>query len=199
MEQNRIQPGKRITLGRWPFGQNGEEQEIQWRVLAVEGEQALVVSEFVLEYDRFHSWSAVIWRDSLIRQWTGEFYENAFSEEEKQRVLLSTICTSDKPAWSDDLANDPGVETRDYVFLLSVQEAQKYFVSDQDRLARATPYIQHKVGHSVEPERVSGWWLRNRGYNVSYASDVLPHGEVDDYGEEVYEEGGIRPAMWIKV
>lgn len=199
MEQNRLQPGDRITLGCYPFGKNGEEEEIRWRVLTLEGNKALVVSEFVLDYDKFHTWSAVIWRDSLIRQWAQEFYETAFAEAEKTRILLSAIRTSDAPVWSDDLANAPGVETQDYVFLLSMQEAEKNFTSDKDRVARATPFVQNKVGDTIGPCRVSGWWLRNRGFNVSYASDVLPHGEIDDYGEEVYEEGGIRPAMWIKV
>lgn len=199
MEQNKMQVGDRITLGRYPFGKNGEEQNIEWRVLTLEGDQALVVSEFVLDYDKFHTWSAVIWRDSLIRQWAQDFFETAFTQAEKTRILLSAIRTSDVPVWSDDLANDPGVETQDYVFLLSMQEAEKHFTSDKDRMARATLFVQNKVGDIIDPYRVSGWWLRNRGFNVSYASDVLPHGEIDDYGEEVYEEGGIRPAMWIKV
>jgi hypothetical protein len=80
-----------------------------------------------------------------------------------------------------------------------MQEAQRYFAADEDRVAKATVYMQSKYGAKPDPDCICGWWLRNRGFNVSYASDVLPHGEIDDYGEEVYERGGMRPAMWINL
>lgn len=194
-----LQPGDQISLGCWPFGEQGETEQVTWRVLTVEKRRALLVSEYVLDYDQFHVWSAVIWRDSLMRLWTREFFKKAFSEEEKKRICLTTLYTSDRPVWMDNAADEAGVKTRDRVFLLSMQEAQRYFPLDRDRVTKATPYVQRKYGASVDPDCVCGWWLRNRGFNVAYASDVLPHGEIDDYGEEVYEEGGIRPAMWIRL
>jgi hypothetical protein len=188
-----LQIGHRFSMGHW------QGEPISWRVLAVEKHRALVISDCVLDYEPFHTWSAVIWKDSLARVWAMDFYDEAFSQEEKKRIRLTTIHTSDKPVWSDDTADEAGVKTRDRVFLLSMQEAQRYFAADEDRVAKATVYMQSKYGAKPDPDCICGWWLRNRGFNVSYASDVLPHGEIDDYGEEVYESGGMRPAMWINL
>lgn len=192
-----LRAGDQLFMGRWPAGEQGEP--VCWRVLKVEKRRALVISEDVLDYEPFHIWSAVIWKDSLMRCWARDFFKTAFSAEEKKCICLTTLYTADSPVWADNAIDENGVKTRDRVFLLSMQEAQRYFTSDQDRVAKATPYMQRKFGASVVEGSTHGWWLRNRGYNVSYASDVLPHGEIDDYGEEVYEKGGVRPAMWIKL
>jgi hypothetical protein len=41
--------------------------------------------------------------------------------------------------------------------------------------------------------------LRNCGYQASYAAEVLPWGEINGSGDEVDEESGVRPAMWVRL
>jgi hypothetical protein len=75
--------------------------------------------------------------------------------------------------------------TRDRVFLLSVNEASRYF---QDRFERTVKHRDVPVG----------WWLRSRGTSSSYATvaNISPYGDIDSRGSDSGNYG-IRPAIWV--
>gem|GEM_PF-5955260 len=68
--------------------------ELDWLVLAVEGDKALLLSKDLLEMRRYHDvYTWITWEDSDIRQYlNGEFY-NGFSAEEKGWIVETSLLT----------------------------------------------------------------------------------------------------------
>lgn len=190
-----------VTLGRWP--QEDSEQPgvtpVSWLVLETRGERSLLLSERVLSSHRFHAASAVIWRDSEIRQYLRYLEAAMLSSEERARIAVTEVITSDGRHDDDaiPLGGQP-IVTEDRLFLLSLAEVERYFPTDAARLAAPTRYAETKGCYRNPLSGGSGWWLRDRGFSVAYASDVLSDGALCPSGEEVWEEGGVRPAMWVK-
>lgn len=85
----------------------------------------LLLSEKGLDCKRYHDeYSGAVWENCSLRAWLNEtFYETAFSEEEKQRILLTDVTADPNP----EHKTDPGNDTKDHVFLLSIKEAKEYF------------------------------------------------------------------------
>jgi hypothetical protein len=169
-----------VKMGRLPPG-SGEGQPLEWLVLEQQPDRMLLISVECLAERPFHSGGAVSWAECDLRWWLREMEEEWFTEEERSRILATRPETSERCCYDDeDIPEDRGIVTEDRLFLLSAREALRYFPGDDAR----------RCGN--------GWWLRNRGYSPGYAADVLPNGEVCGTGEEVYEDGGVRPAMWVR-
>lgn len=198
-----VKNGDVVCFGHYAYGADGEVAPVEWQVLAVREDKALLVSKYCVEWWRFHRPAAVIWKDSEVRDRLKFFFEEAFTAEEATCILKNTIRTSEACCYDDEddfvFMEDTGVETADHLFLLSLWEAQQYFKNDAARRAIATPYACSQGAYVNEAWHATGWWLRNRGYGISYASDVLPDGSLCGTGDEVYEESGIRPAMWVNL
>ena len=115
-----------------------------------------------------------------------------------------------------ELNTNAGKSTNDQVFLLSMKEADKYFISDEARQCVATAYAIAKgsdaeeyMGEYDDWKKKFGncyWWLRSPGSIDDGEESVYDHYtayvnengyvEVDNYTME-YEELGVRPALWI--
>ena len=66
------------------------------------------------------------WENCSLRKWlNNEFYNTAFNDNEKQRILVMNIANND----NIDTGAKSGVNTYDKVFLLSIDEMMKYFGS----------------------------------------------------------------------
>ena len=116
---------------------NGKE-DVEWLVLAKEGDNALVISRYALDCQPFNtSYTDVTWETCSLRKWLNEtFISTAFSSD-KQKMIKSTTVTADKnPSYS----TSPGNDTNDKVFLLSITEAKKHFSSDSARQCQGTAY-----------------------------------------------------------
>ena len=99
---------------------------------------------------------------------------------------------------------DPGNATNDKVFLLSIPEADSYFISDSARQCAPTAYATaHRAKMSDDYKTAEGkaacwWWLRSPGLFQNFASYVNYVGSVNYYGDLVLNDlGAIRPALWI--
>ena len=174
-----------IKFGNYPQTLNDQNAPIEWQVLSIENNKMLVISRYGLDSKRFDS-SSNNWANSEIRQWlNGEFYNKAFTEQEKMRINLSNL--------SD-------VGTSDNVFLLSKEEAKKYFANNNERKCKATEYAK-KNGVYVNSANDYGiWWLRsphsdysNRVYNI------ISIGSVGRYCGVHYSDCAVRPALWINL
>ncbi|MCR5137090.1 MAG: leucine-rich repeat protein [Oscillospiraceae bacterium] len=164
-----FQPGALLWLGT---------ERTPWRVLEVdrEAETALLIAEKpVCEKDYNDQWADTTWEQCSLRAWlNGEYYEKTFSEEEKAAILECELKNPDKPRWGTKGGND----TRDRVFLLSIEEAQKYFKDDRDRAAG------------------SSWWLRSPGLISRLAASVNSDGSIC---VDVNGRLGVRPALKINL
>ena len=192
-----VNVGGIIAMGRYPQTANGsDELPIYWNVLDIQDDRALVITLYGVDSQEFHTdQEDVDWEYSDIRTWlNGYFFTHAFSDAEKDEILMSTV-----PAdWNPQYAVDPGNDTEDKIFLLSVSEVLKYMPTDADRKCSATPYAEKLRGAW---NNGGCWWLlRSPGDRSDKVASTNTDGTIDfDGGSVSSPRGAIRPAMWIKV
>lgn len=130
------------------------------------------------------------------RYWlNGEFYETAFTDEERARIALTLNENKDNP----ESKVDGGPDTEDYIFFLSYDEFTTYFKTREE--ARCMPTPACKASHKNMQENYNCyWWLRTPGEFRCNAMYVHPNGKLSTYGSDVgHDSLGYRPAMWITI
>ena len=175
---------------------NGKE-DIEWIVLAKEGNKVLVISKYALDCQQYNSTHTdVTWETCSLRKWlNGTFLSAAFSSAEQNSIISSTV-TADKNPSCRTL---PGKNTTDKVFLLSITEANKYFSSNNARQCQGTAYC-YAQGAYKGSNGNCWWWLRSPGYGSDYAASVNIGGSVYFSGNRVHYGGdAVRPALWINL
>ncbi len=187
-----------------------EGKPILWRVLDVNGDSALLLTEDIIEKRRYHSLAeATTWADCELRAYlngTGSFYgrgfiDKVFNPEEKALIM---------PAYNTNLGNPwngtPGGQpTTDRLFLLSIEDVVIAF-GDSGKL-KNKKYQHWTIWDQYSSDRISTyesevwwWWLRSPGYSRSSAADIHNSGEIDVAGLSVrLVEGGVRPALLLNL
>ena len=166
---------KNIKFGHYPQTAKGDILPIEWQVLSKEENKMLVISKYGLEARCFDSRSSN-WKKSEIRKWANkEFYNEAFNEEEKKHI-------------NSFEGNN--------VFLLSIDEAEKYFDNDDERMCKATEYAKANGAGVNSYNGYSAWWLRSPRGGLVYS--VLSCGFID-YDFVDFANNLFRPALWIKI
>lgn len=176
---------------------NGAE-DIEWLVLAKENNKILVISDKALDCQRYNNIGGykTTWALCSLRKWLNDsFFNAAFSEEERALIQSTTVSADRNPKY---YSTDPGNATTDKVFLLSINEAEKYFSDDQARVCAPTAYAKADREHLYTTSTVCSWWLRSPGSYPSKAAFVLISGIVNNVGCDVsFDLYFIRPALWI--
>lgn len=173
---------------------NGKEK-IRWKAIALEQDKVLLLSEKILDsapYDL--RGSAVTWATCTLRTWlNNDFIRAAFTQDEQALILPSHVQVED----NSQSKVEGGIEVEDRLFLLSVEEVNRAFTSDGEKIAANTAYaVSRNVFNS--PEGNGWWWLRTPGIRGNIAATVNYSGTVDRYGNFVYSiGGGVRPALWV--
>lgn len=156
---------------------NGEEP-IEWRILAVEGDRAYVVSQKALDAHAFNEDKddGNDWNSSDLKAWLeSDFVSRAFASDE-MRVI------NEEPT------------------LLSVEEANKYFKSDKERQCCPTNQLKQQWGWDSDVSDACGWWLRSPGADSYIAANVGSNGYVFYVGYSVDDSyGAVRPALWVSL
>ena len=188
-----VKKGGYIKFGNYQQQNGNAKGPIEWLVLEVRGDEALLVSRYGLDCKQYHhKCTDITWENCFLRKWlNGEFLKAAFSEDEQQRIKLSDVANFDNPKYR----TRGGFHTRDWVFCLSPAEAERYFKDNSERMCR--PAAQAKVhGASVSDDGHCWWWLRSPGYDRYRASRVGTDGALDPYGGAVYiDDVAVRPAL----
>ena len=178
--------GDVVKFGHMPL----RDEPIEWQILELKDDKALLLSKYVLEYRPFlERWGLGAWGSSSLRKYlNGEFLEKVFSQKERHCLLKSLVTADENPMCN----TDPGNDTKDTVFLLSVVEAQKYFPVNFNRKCN------YHMGAKKSNARTSWWWLRSPGFNEANAASVGDDGSFQySYVQDV--RGGVRPAVWLKL
>ena len=175
---------------------NGKE-DIEWLVLAIDGNKALVISKYALDCQEYNAYRAdITWKKCSLRTWmNGPFLNNAFSADEQAKILSAAVLADENPKYS----TDPGNATTDKMFLLSITEAEKYFTTDASRKCTPTAYAKAQ-GAYPSTDGNSWWWLRSPGLNQRSAAVVYHDGSILYGGASVkldFDDIFVRPAMWI--
>jgi hypothetical protein len=164
----------------------GEKRDLQfgpykWRVLEVKGDRALMITEDVVEERAYHGEKVpVTWAACDLRKYlNGEFLQK-FADRERKQIVKTTISNPDRPTFM----TPGGPDTKDKVFLLTIDEAGKYL----DQKGR---------------EAKCDWWLRTPGYNSTEASVVQDNqGTLRGFLSIctwVNYPVGVRPALWLNL
>lgn len=195
------QIGDIITFGNYEQDNktaNGKEQ-IEWKVLDKDRNgKMLVVSRYALDCRHYHSSvEQVTWETSDIRSWlNNDFYEAAFTKSEMAKIATVTLENRDNADYNTDGGND----TKDKVFLLSIDEAKAYLPSTVERVCLATKYAESQGSQLESLTRSCRWWLRSPGSTLYNASFVKIDGFILQLGVPVsVEKRSVRPAMWIEL
>jgi hypothetical protein len=186
--------GETITFGSYGG------QELGWRVLEVQDGRALVITEDIIDVRVYNEErnENTTWERCTLRQWLNDdFYNSAFSEAERFAVELTHLQNLD----NSEYGTPGGNETNDYIFLLSIDEAERYFSSDNDRIATlniSEALIEDVIGRIGESRalaladsiriirNVDGlsnwWWLRSPGWDNDSAACVRLDGYINNFG-----------------
>lgn len=179
---------------------NGKE-DIEWQVLAKADNKILVISKYALDCQQYNtSYTDVTWENCSLRKWmNGTFLNNAFSAEEQAQIQNNRTVSAyinQNPEYS----TKPGNATTDKVFLLSINEAKKYFSSDSARQCQPTKYAIANGAYVNSDNGNCWWWLRSPGHFQDDAADVRSGGSVSYVGDDVHlDYSCVRPALWINL
>lgn len=195
-----VRPGDIARFGHWEQdgdAANGAEP-IEWIVLDVKDGIATLLSREVLEARAYNGLGmSVTWEMCSLRRWlNGDFFDAAFDDAEKD-TIEETEVTADRNPFSPD--TDPGANTRDSVYLLSIDEALRYFGSIHIRPAMPT---EAAISHGVYVSDTSGevgtslWWLRTPGHYSDSATYVVSNNRLMESGNDVSKGNyGVRPVV----
>ena len=195
------QVGDIITFGNYEQDNktaNGKEA-IEWKVLEKDQNgKMLLISRYALDCRHYHSKNEkVTWETSDIRSWlNNDFYGTAFTKAERAKIKSTTLENRDNADYNTDGGND----TKDKVFLLSIDEAKAYLPSTVERVCIATKYAESQGSQLESLTRSCRWWLRSPGSTLYTASFVKVDGFILQLGTPVsVEKRSVRPAVWVEL
>jgi len=181
----RLRPGDALAFGchlatgmTKPIPEDSIRLPILWEVLDRQGDELLLVSRFLLDWEFFDE-DTNRWEESWLRR------EMNFVMQERWFSPWERACLCAEP--------DP-------VFLLSRGEAERYFSRPgsasaamiyQERTASGIPYLD---------EWVNAWWLRTPAEDEYSVMVVDRDGTVCEEGVGIgADEIGIRPAIRLSI
>ena len=200
-----VQVGDHFTYGVYEQDNdlgNGKEP-IEWRVLKIEGNEALCITEYGLDSVCYSTARGhARWRTATLRDWlSNDFYNAAFTEEEKAAIVTKEITNwREKPTDGDP------------VILLSTDEAKRLFSSHEDRMCTPTAYCVAQGAYtSVKFQKAADgpanchWWLRthswesnSKGTYVAASGGVMTCGGHTD-GIKNNNRIAVRPCIYLSL
>ena len=197
----KIDVGDTYTFGTYEQDNNfsNGKEAIEWIVLAKEEDKLLLISDKALDCQPYNeSWSDVTWETCSLRKWLNQdFLDVAFSESEKDKISTVAVPATNNQKYHTNAGNS----TRDKVFILNIDEAKKYFETDESRRCAPTDYAVAQ-GASMDnfyttygQEATTCWLLRSPGESQEKATSVTFAGSIAFSGNS--GDDGVRPAIWI--
>ncbi len=196
-----------------PFG------DYHWCILDIQGKAALIITEAIIEQHPYNNYAGdVTWADCSLRKYlNGEFY-NKFTSDERSRILPVLNKNHDNPWYG----SRGGEDTRDYIFLLSLEETvSKYFGDSSKNFEERSPKqrywfqrkdINNEKRRSTFDGHIWWWWLRTPGRDNRRAVYIHGDGNVGIQGNGTFRYssnilhpitgdncGGVRPAIWLNL
>ena len=203
---------------------NGKYYKVEpifWRIMYLDGNKAVLVSEYILDAQIFSMAREAVAFDgvtvypnnyafSAVRTWlNGTFFNAAFSAEEKAIMVESTVDNGKKGTFSyaeriDGKNNKYACsDTVDYVWLLSVFEATKKsngFSTDTKKADSARKKWLTDYADALDVY-LDLWWLRSPSSDdPDFAYVVETNGKLENiykYAHHVSRRCGVVPVIKI--
>ena len=208
--------GDTITFGSYWQNSSLAKEPIEWNVLDVKNDKALVISKYALDCQPYNeTYADATWETCTLRRWlNSDFLNTAFTSNEQDKIAITTVTADANPEYYD---TNQGNDTKDKVFLLSIEQAKQYFdiskinqesaiiIDTKSRMCAAT---QHAIKQGIwvndfiktNDKASCRWWLRSPGLKSNRATNVVHEGFIISFGNDV-DDGtiGVRPALWISL
>jgi len=187
-----------------------------WRVLDIQNNTALIITEEIIEQRPYHdAYKDITWADCALRKYlNGEFYDK-FNEADQSRII-PVINKNPDNQW---YGSEGGADTRDSVFLLSLEEVCTYFGDSRSKLhnpgknqrywfERKDENNSKRIAKLQGKEYAWWWWLRSPGrVNIKAVYIFGTDGNIGIQGNNILKgnisdgkcTGGVRPALWLKL
>ncbi|MBQ6016765.1 MAG: sigma-70 family RNA polymerase sigma factor [Clostridiales bacterium] len=184
-----------VTLGYY-----GNEP-INWEIMKIEEGKALLLCKNAIDGKPYHNENcAITWEECSLRAWlNNDFYEAAFTAEERDAIVRTLVVNKDNP---EEI--DYGNDTEDYIYIPSISDIQECWPREN---ATPTAYAESQ-GARKDYYGTVDYWLRTPGYSyyqgekVSNFTDVVYCNDSDNLiassaGRRPDEVLGVRPLMWV--
>ena len=221
--------GNTVTFGHYEqdcIEYNGAE-EIEWLVLDVQDNKALLLSKYLLDAQPYHtSRVRITWENCSLRAWlNNQFLNQAFTSAEQAAILTTLVDNSLEQEYNLGRGYTGGNNTNDKIFLLSFKEANMYLDvkpsdqsstgTNQKATAASTQYaltntkvryfLSSNESKTSEGKNAGVWWLRSNGYmdrvnpGATNVSIIGTFVELGDFNAIRLNEPncGVRPALWV--
>lgn len=197
--------GSRVFFGSYEQDNNpmNGKEPILWRVLEVEKDTVLLMSEYGLMCKFYHDfYENVTWESSSLRSWlNNNFLDTAFTRAEQKAIYDTPIKNSDNKKYGSTGGN----KTIDKVFLLSKKEvistAYGFMSGSKKKSKTRTLRITESAlqeGHISKDKESISWWLRSPGITNQFAAYVLASGNVTDTHYVGKHNYAVRPVIRVK-
>ena len=216
------------TNGDGVADENDAKQPIKWRVLSVDGDDAFILADQILDARAYNeTWTNVTWENCTMRSWLNgygasanknekdftdyNFLDNAFSAAEQEAIQTTSVVNEDNPNYGTDGGNN----TEDKVYLLSVSEASnalygfnsKYDTESETREAKNTEYAKDCGAYTFTPwsshSGYGSWWLRTlcapgRSDWCAYGVNIGDTAVANAHDVQ-HKYIGVRPALHLNL
>ena len=185
-----------------------------WRVLDIKDGAALIITEYIIEQRSYHdAYKNITWAGCSLRKYLNDEFLDSFNADEKARII-QVINKNPANEW---YGTEGGEDTRDYVFLLNVEEAACRYFGDSSHLlynkginqrywfSRKDENNDRRMAKPKGAKWHSWWWLRSPGRVGVKAVYIHGDGNIGIQGNNILKGniadgrcmGGVRPAMWL--
>ena len=200
-----MQAGDKILFGNY-----------EWRVLEVQNNTALIITEYIIEQRAYHNaYKDITWADCSLRKYLNSEFYDRFSVAEKSRIIPVLNKNPDNQWYG----TKGGTDTQDSIFLLSIEETVcRYFGDSSSKLyspgKNQRYWFERKDKNNSKriarlEKRKEGswwWWLRSPGRVSIKAVYIHGDGNIGIQGNNILKgnisdgecKGGVRPALWLK-
>ena len=200
-----MQAGDKILFGNY-----------EWRVLEVQNNTALIITEYIIEQRAYHNaYKDITWADCSLRKYLNSEFYDRFSAAEKSRIIPVLNKNPDNQWYG----TKGGRDTQDSIFLLSIEETVcRYFGDSSSKLyspgKNQRYWFERKDKNNSKriarlESRKEGswwWWLRSPGRVSIKAVYIHGDGNIGIQGNNILKgnisdgecKGGVRPALWLK-
>ena len=200
-----MQAGDKILFGNY-----------EWRVLEVQNNTALIITEYIIEQRAYHNaYKDITWADCSLRKYLNSEFYDRFTAAEKSRIIPVLNKNPDNQWYG----TKGGTDTQDSIFLLSIEETVcRYFGDSSSKLYNPGKnqryWFERKDKNNSKriarlEKRKEGswwWWLRSPGRVSIKAVYIHGDGNIGIQGNNILKgnisdgecKGGLRPALWLK-
>ena len=175
---------------------------IEWEIMEEKPDgNYVLLSKYGLDAKPYNEEAAfVTWETCTLRAWlNGKFYQTAFTAEEKNRICLTDVVNADNAEYG----TKGGSDTQDYVYLLSLDEVQKYYGAYlrevecydccEELICQPTAFAVSRGAYQFSQSEIGDyqsyldyplqagagwWWLRSTGSSFYHAASVYYVGAV---------------------